>query len=282
MITQAKLSSALPLSAVRIDGPAFRNRNEAADQHVALGMSRLFKFDQGLAGAQGNYPRTRVAAEPLAKIARRIKLNSLTDKAFSDFHFDLPARSLIDVTTGLPYCHSVVNRWMESIVGTVEDVKRLADAGKTVREIAEELGVTRQRISFIGRSQGIRIAHKRFPARDVVAPDTTKGCGSGTPRLLTGGAPIRRSTFAVGAVSELLVAADLIARGWTVFMPIYRSRGHDILASRDRSIISIEVRSAYRNAFGKLIFSKRPEDCSDYYGIVVTGEAVIYEPELPS
>jgi hypothetical protein len=87
-------------------------------------------------------------------------------------------------------------------------------------------------------------------------------------------------TSAVGSVSELLVAADLTARGWSVFFPLFRARCDLIACSWDAGIVRrFEVRSGKRRN-GTAGFQKTSNDVCDHYAIVISGEPIIYEPEL--
>ena len=156
---------------------------------------------------------------------------------------------------------------------TVEQVKELASRGLSASEISNAVGVSRQRVYAVAKANGIT-----FPRRDAggcVAP-------SPRPRVLTGGVQVAISTSVAGTIAELLVAADLMARGWQVFMPIRSSKGHDIVAACASELTTIEVRSAHRNAGGHVIYSRKADNVSDRYALVVTGEPVIYTPDLPS
>ena len=84
-------------------------------------------------------------------------------------------------------------------------------------------------------------------------------------------------------MAELIVAADLLARGWYPFFPIVRSTKIDLLvSSRDgKRVLRIEVRSGLRRG-DRVVFSKKDNAECDHYGIVVAGEPVTYQPELPA
>jgi hypothetical protein len=87
-------------------------------------------------------------------------------------------------------------------------------------------------------------------------------------------------------VSELLAAADLLARGYTVYAPLNRHAGHADLIALPRGggdgPITLEVRSGHRNPnTGTTTWNRFPRNNADHYAVVVTGEVVVYEPPIP-
>jgi hypothetical protein len=82
-----------------------------------------------------------------------------------------------------------------------------------------------------------------------------------------------------------LVQADLLARGYLPYTSVTRSYApFDIIAvdrKDPRNTITIEVRSARRKPGGALQFNKSFPMRSSRYALVVTGEPVVYLPELP-
>ena len=89
-------------------------------------------------------------------------------------------------------------------------IRELARAGKSARVISEELGISRQRVY-----QVINEAEIRLP-RQKLGPQAFRRARGKAPQahLLTGGVPVPISSAVAGSVSELLVAADLLARGY--------------------------------------------------------------------
>lgn len=102
-------------------------------------------------------------------------------------------------------------------------------------------------------------------------------------RILTSvqAAPLNHTV--AGTIAELIVAADLTARGWDVFWPFVRNTRFDILACHPHGEIvrRIEVRAGQRRK-GVVTFNRKNGALFDHYAIVVAGEPVIYRPELPS
>ena len=152
-------------------------------------------------------------------------------------------------------------------------VRDLAAAGYTARQIALELGVSRQRVYQIADAEGVSLPRAN-------APDTPRRGTVPKPRVITGGIeqPINHTT--AGTISELLAAADLLARGWQVYMPVVRARGHDLIAVNGGKVVTVEVRSAKRNAEGNLVYNRSARDRSQAYALVLTGEPVQFRPSV--
>lgn len=142
--------------------------------------------------------------------------------------------------------------------------------------LARALGVSRERVRQLAEAEGLKLAQfvyvpKRRPPRPPEA------------RVMTGGQMVPLSHVAAGVVGELLVAADLAARGWLPFLPAIRHRGCDLLAlSRDGSTVErIEVRCGARRPDGRIIYNRPNKEKSDRRAVVITGEPVLYYPPYP-
>jgi hypothetical protein len=160
---------------------------------------------------------------------------------------------------------------------TVKKISSLAAKGFSAREIATRIGVSRQRVYQLAQANSISLLHPTFGSA------AGRGAAKMQPkaRILTGGIEVPLSHTVVGVISELLVAADLMARDFRVYLPIRANRGHDIIAeSWDGTLLTFEVRSAHRTIDGGTSFNRKSEDRADYYALVITGEAVIYKPDL--
>jgi len=160
-------------------------------------------------------------------------------------------------------------------MSTAEKVIKMAQEGRYASDIAMELEVSRQRVSQILRKAGVkaRPAYHMMGRRPQPAPPT--------PRVITGGVSVPITHAAAGTVSELLVAADLLARGWNAFLPVLRNRGHDVIACKGDAVVTIEVRSGRLKPSGAPAFSKKADCISQCYAVVMTGQPVLYEPPLP-
>lgn len=156
---------------------------------------------------------------------------------------------------------------------TADEIRKLSHLPASA--IARQLGVSRQHIYQVCKKEGIALLRYH----EWAAVDRPRRRPKA--RLITGGVPQEISHAVAGAISELLVAADLMARGWQVFRPLTAATGHDIIAVRKDTILTIEVRSAHANNSGRLIYNKKADCKSAHYGLVVTGRPVAYEPDLP-
>jgi hypothetical protein len=88
-----------------------------------------------------------------------------------------------------------------------------------------------------------------------------------------------------GTVCELLVAADLVGKGWHVYLPLIRHRGHDLMAYRGGDFITLEVKMArVHKVTGKVTYygDDFKHVRSSHMAIVCFGEAIQYRPELRS
>jgi hypothetical protein len=160
----------------------------------------------------------------------------------------------------------------------LEQVQGLAAAGWSMSEAARMLSISRARVHQIAKKHDIKFRNGRIgvvrkqPAVRRL-PD---------PRIDVGGPPVLITASVAGKCAEMLVAADLLARGWQVFLPVFSNRGHDLCAYVPGHLVSIEVRSARRSQTGNIVFSKRVTDYSMYYALVIRGEVIKYVPELPA
>lgn len=85
----------------------------------------------------------------------------------------------------------------------------------------------------------------------------------------------------VGAISELRVAVDLLAKGYEVFRAMSQSCSCDLAILKNGKLSRIEVRTGYYTINGKLIYSKRDTDNGrfDIWAIPTT-RGITYDPPL--
>lgn len=84
----------------------------------------------------------------------------------------------------------------------------------------------------------------------------------------------------VGAVGELVTAADLLQRGYEVFRSVSPAATCDLLISRNGHILRIEVRTGRRMARGDIAWPKANPLRADHTAVVIDGSEVQYFPEL--
>lgn len=77
------------------------------------------------------------------------------------------------------------------------------------------------------------------------------------------------STGTVGAMSEMVVAVDLMKRGYSVFRALSQSCLCDLVAYKDGKSLLIEVRTGYEQDNGKMFFptNVRDKGRQDIFGV---------------
>jgi hypothetical protein len=157
--------------------------------------------------------------------------------------------------------------------------KSLVASGTRAGDIARDLGITRQRVHQIAKQMGLVLP----PPPKVVrkeALSTPRSYKSRAPLVITGGVQTHLNSKVAGKISELLVATDLMARGWQIYFPLNPNSTHDLVATFKGNILSFEVRSAYRIKTGRLTYQKKSNSAANHYALVVTGEPIQYLPPL--
>jgi hypothetical protein len=95
------------------------------------------------------------------------------------------------------------------------------------------------------------------------------GCQSAYPGINTG---------TVGAISELRVSVDLLAKGYEVFRALSPACSCDLAILKDGKLLRIEVRTAYRSKNGGIV-SNHSRFNADHFALVLPDE-IVYEPQL--
>ena len=101
--------------------------------------------------------------------------------------------------------------------------------------------------------------------------------------MLTGGVRAALTATMKGTVGELLVAADLLQRGYQVFAPMTRHMASVDLVTLDiggTHVERVEVKTGRRRE-GRLVYASPTHERYDRLAIVVPGEEVIYKPAFP-
>lgn len=156
---------------------------------------------------------------------------------------------------------------------------RSRDPNALATEMARELGVSHQRVCQILRALGLPTRTSR------VSPLSGRKLGrrKSPPRIPVEGIGTVDHLTA-GLIGELLVAADLAARGYVVFAPLQRHLGSADLVAVPKAgarAITFEVRCGRRRADGSVAYRKDRHDRCDHYAAVASGAPVVYEPPLP-
>lgn len=83
------------------------------------------------------------------------------------------------------------------------------------------------------------------------------------------------SSSTVGAMSELLAAADLMRRGYAVFRALSPSCFCDLIAEKNGKTEMVEVRTGYRGSDGRLAFPKLKHDRVTMFCVVERNESSV-------
>jgi hypothetical protein len=90
----------------------------------------------------------------------------------------------------------------------------------------------------------------------------------------------------VGAIGELLVGADLLARGYEVFRALSPACSCDLAILRDGVLLAVEVRTGYRGKSGKVSWQRRGLSDEVQWAVLLVnreGEReIVYDPPLSS
>ena len=87
------------------------------------------------------------------------------------------------------------------------------------------------------------------------------------------------STGTVGAISELVVAADLLTMGYEVFRSLSPACSWDLAVLKDGKLLRIEVRTGYKLDNGKIAWS-RNKGRADHWAVVYDKREIRYDPPL--
>jgi hypothetical protein len=109
------------------------------------------------------------------------------------------------------------------------------------------------------------------------------------PRLRIGRRPVtvndpkRKARYGshgtTGAVHELMVAVDLVVRGYEVFRAVSPSCSCDLIALKGGKALRVEVKTGYLNAAGRAVCSGNTPSKYDLLAVVTTTE-IQYTPSL--
>lgn len=133
-------------------------------------------------------------------------------------------------------------------------------------DIARQLRISRERVRQILLGLGLPTnvpSRRRYAAAEIRFPFAT--------------------TVSTGAVSELLVCADLLSKGWDVFRSISQCAKCDIIAQsrQTRNIIRVEVKSCSVSGRGTVNHPKPKNDNYDHLAAVTKDGRIFYKPEIP-
>ncbi len=91
------------------------------------------------------------------------------------------------------------------------------------------------------------------------------------------------ATGTTGTIGELVVAADLLRKGFEVFRAVSPSCSCDLAILKNGQLLRVEVRTGYRNQktnHVRCALSPKNRDRFDIFAIVIAGTEILYRPEL--
>ncbi len=141
-------------------------------------------------------------------------------------------------------------------------------------EIAERVGATRQRVSQIIASEDLNVPKGR---RGVAR--RAKATAEAAPVAEAKAVPAYFAK-AGGPIAVLVAAADLMTRGFTVYLPITQSAAADLVAIDARGNLKrVAVQRARRK--GQRLDYERPKPGDvDTHALILADEPVQYRPSI--
>jgi Winged helix-turn-helix DNA-binding len=142
-------------------------------------------------------------------------------------------------------------------------------------EIADQLKVSRQRVAQILQSEEISAAPGRRGRRPR-AKGAVAEAAPAPPNVVP--SHIAR---AGGPAGVMLAAADLMTRGFTIYLPVSPSAAADLVAIDARGQVKrISVQRAKRRPGSELEYEYPKPGDVDVRAMLLTDEPVRYEPEI--
>lgn len=111
----------------------------------------------------------------------------------------------------------------------------------------------------------------------------SRECRNKRARLLSGRADLPvMATGTTGAISEMLIAVDLMRRGYATFRALSPSCFCDLIAVKNEKILRVECRTGVElQAKSRVNFPKNSHGKIDIFAVFVrtTGEILYFEPD---
>lgn len=139
----------------------------------------------------------------------------------------------------------------------------------TTLEAVNALGISRQRLHQLVRSEGVQLKDARM-----------KEASSPLPILAHVSAKV--GPKAAGGISELLVAVDLLRRGLDVYQSMTTGGQCDLVAINrvTERVLRIEVKSAKRDGNGRIICGIGATNKFDVLAKVLPSGEIVYQPDI--
>lgn len=88
------------------------------------------------------------------------------------------------------------------------------------------------------------------------------------------------SSGTVGAISELIVASDMMLKGFAVFRALSPSCYCDLIAIKDNKFHHVEVRTGYKSINGNWTFPNITRGKTDIFGVMERNSGKVYYFDL--
>ena len=141
-----------------------------------------------------------------------------------------------------------------------------ANPGATQGDAAAALGVSRQRISQLCQELGLRFMRATRASNRPIMPKADHWGNTGLARS--------RSPHFIGAGGEMLVAADLLVRGISVFRSLSATAEFDLLAVFNGRMLRIECRSARYKMNGAPIAQRTDRRKHDGFAMITPDKKI--------
>ena len=154
-----------------------------------------------------------------------------------------------------------------------KDIMSLAneEPNLTQSEVAERLGISRQRVSQVCKKLGLKFSRgSRGPSRKrgiVPIPKDKNRFGFSRNR---------RNASLIGAAAEMIVCSYLLQRGHPVYKALSPSSPCDLVADLDGKLFRVEVKSASRNLNGGISYPRPDAAKYDLLGLVFQDASVVF------
>ena len=159
---------------------------------------------------------------------------------------------------------------------TSEKVRAALEANpcSSAADLAQAVGVTRQRVHQICRAEGLKPKDMRrgFKPGRKSDPNWVRPNHFGGQKQL--------SSHFTGGASELTASADLLRRGVPVYRALTFVSAADLIIDLDGRLLRVEVRSAKRNASGHIRYAAPQKGRYDVLALVEPDGSVTYRPSL--
>ena len=179
-------------------------------------------------------------------------------------------------------------------MSAIEQVRAIVASGEnlTAREVAERIGISKQRVSQICKLIGAKLRDGRSgfrPTRvkvsSMAGTDLARHVGNRfdpvTGKWLNRyGSATKMNAHFIGGASEMQVVADLLRQGIPVYRAVTFVSAADLVIDFDGRLLRVEVKSGRRNANGSVGHVAAPNNMFDVMAVALPDGEIVYRPSL--